>query len=112
MNGVYVTWYHNWARLLVLGIVPFSAICLINYKIYKVENRIIALIRLLIRSFLSGQLHNDNPYIRSGHMYNKDYKDIMYFGFCTESTERTTCLLNITSGAKEATRQNPFKRDL
>ena len=34
MDQVYVTWYINWARLLVLGLVPFSAISFLNTKIY------------------------------------------------------------------------------
>ena len=34
MNQVYVTWYINWARLLVLGLVPFTAISLLNTRIY------------------------------------------------------------------------------
>ena len=34
MSTTYVTWYHNWARFLTLGIIPFTAICFLNYKIY------------------------------------------------------------------------------
>ena len=36
MNTMYVTWYHNWARLMVLGIFPLLVICILNYKIYVV----------------------------------------------------------------------------
>jgi hypothetical protein len=34
LNDIYVTWYVNWARLAVLGIVPFTAIAFLNTKIY------------------------------------------------------------------------------
>ena len=36
MSTMYITWYHNWARFIVLGIIPFIAICYLNYKIYLV----------------------------------------------------------------------------
>ena len=34
MDQNYVTWYINWARLLVLGLLPFVAISFLNTKIY------------------------------------------------------------------------------
>ena len=34
MSDIYVTWYHNWSRFLVLGIIPFSVISVLNYRIY------------------------------------------------------------------------------
>ena len=34
MNQMYVTWYINWARLVVMGLVPFVAISFLNTKIY------------------------------------------------------------------------------
>jgi hypothetical protein len=34
MNDQYVTWYINWARLIVLGIFPFATISYLNTKIY------------------------------------------------------------------------------
>ena len=39
MSTTYVTWYQNWARFLTLGIIPFTAICFLNYKIYVVVNK-------------------------------------------------------------------------
>ena len=35
MSTTYVTWYHNWARFLILGIIPFTVICFLNCKIYS-----------------------------------------------------------------------------
>jgi len=34
-NSLYITFYHCWARLLVLGLVPFSVISFLNIKIYQ-----------------------------------------------------------------------------
>ena len=34
MDQTYVTWYINWARLLVLGLLPFLAISCLNTRIY------------------------------------------------------------------------------
>ena len=34
MDQAYVTWYINWARLLVLGLLPFVAISFLNTRIY------------------------------------------------------------------------------
>ena len=39
MSTSYVTWYHNWARFLILGILPFTVICFLNYKIYLAVNK-------------------------------------------------------------------------
>ena len=39
MNEMYVTWYINWARLLVLGIIPFTSITFLNTKIYLAIKR-------------------------------------------------------------------------
>ena len=39
MNDLYVTWYINWARLLVLGLVPFISIFFLNTKIYLAIRR-------------------------------------------------------------------------
>ena len=39
MNELYVTWYINWARLLVLGLLPFGAISFLNTKIYLAIRR-------------------------------------------------------------------------
>ena len=33
-NHVYITYYHNWLRLLVIGILPFMAIAFLNISIY------------------------------------------------------------------------------
>ena len=39
MSTTYVTWYHNWARFLILGIIPFTVICFLNSKIYLAVNK-------------------------------------------------------------------------
>jgi len=39
LNNHYVTWYVNWARLCVLGILPFGAITFLNTKIYIAVRR-------------------------------------------------------------------------
>ena len=39
MSTTYVTWYHNWARFLILGIIPFTVICFLNFKIYLAVNK-------------------------------------------------------------------------
>jgi len=39
LNNHYVTWYVNWARLCVLGILPFGAITFLNAKIYVAVRR-------------------------------------------------------------------------
>ena len=49
MNDVYVTWYINWARLIVLGIVPIISITYLNLKIY-----------LAIRRRLKGRRRRDD----------------------------------------------------
>ncbi|XP_023344057.1 FMRFamide receptor [Eurytemora carolleeae] len=33
-SELYVTYYHNWARLMVLGVVPVLVISFLNFKIY------------------------------------------------------------------------------
>ena len=38
ISTVYVTWYHNWTRFLMLGILPFATISFINYRILIVVN--------------------------------------------------------------------------
>ena len=30
----YITYYHNWLRMAVIGILPFSAICCLNLRIF------------------------------------------------------------------------------
>ena len=30
----YITYYHNWLRMAVIGIIPFSAICCLNLRIF------------------------------------------------------------------------------
>ena len=39
ISNAYVTWYHNWARFLILGLIPLSVICFLNYKIYIAVNK-------------------------------------------------------------------------
>ena len=39
MSKLYVTWYHNWTRLLMLGFLPFISICYLNYRIYTIVRR-------------------------------------------------------------------------
>jgi hypothetical protein len=39
MNDGYVTWYINYARLIVLGLLPFTAISFLNTKIYLAIRR-------------------------------------------------------------------------
>jgi hypothetical protein len=39
MNDMYVTWYINYARLIVLGLLPFTAISFLNTKIYLAIRR-------------------------------------------------------------------------
>ena len=39
MSNQYVLWYHNWARFLILGIIPLTVICFLNYKIYCIVNK-------------------------------------------------------------------------
>ena len=39
VNDLYVTWYINWGRLLVFGLVPFGAISFLNTKIYLAIRR-------------------------------------------------------------------------
>ena len=39
MDQLYVTYYINWAQLLVLGIFPFIAITFLNTKIYLAIRR-------------------------------------------------------------------------
>ena len=39
MDQLYVTYYINWAQLLVLGIFPFMAITFLNTKIYLAIRR-------------------------------------------------------------------------
>ena len=39
MNDMYVTWYINWARLLILGLIPFISIFFLNTKIYLAIRR-------------------------------------------------------------------------
>ena len=39
MSTPYVTWDHNWARLMVLGVFPLIVICYLNYKIYVVISK-------------------------------------------------------------------------
>jgi hypothetical protein len=39
MNDLNVTWYINWARLIVLGLVPSGAISFLNTKIYLAIHR-------------------------------------------------------------------------
>lgn len=34
MNHIYVTWYINWARLIILGAIPFTAVSYLNIKIF------------------------------------------------------------------------------
>ena len=38
-NHIYITYYHNWFRLLFLGIIPFFAISFLNTKIYIAVRR-------------------------------------------------------------------------
>ena len=54
----YVTWYHNWARFIMLGALPFASISFINYKIYTVVNtqRRRSLNRMVQEDSLSGVL--------------------------------------------------------
>ena len=39
MSRWYVMWYHNWARFLMLGVVPFFTIAFFNFKIYCILNK-------------------------------------------------------------------------
>ena len=39
ISDAYVTWYHNYARLLILGVIPLTVICCLNYKIYRAVNK-------------------------------------------------------------------------
>ena len=38
-NHFYITYYHNWFRLLAIGILPFAAILVLNIKIYLAMRR-------------------------------------------------------------------------
>ena len=39
MNHIYVTWYINWARLIILGLIPFTAVSYLNTKIFVAIKR-------------------------------------------------------------------------
>ena len=39
MSNLYVLWYQNWARFLILGIIPLTVICFLKYKIYLIVNK-------------------------------------------------------------------------
>jgi len=38
-NHLYIIYYHNWLRLMIIGILPFAAISFLNFKIYMVVRR-------------------------------------------------------------------------
>ena len=44
----YVTWYHNWARLVLLGILPLTALVLLNTRIYQVLLLLLLLLLLVV----------------------------------------------------------------
>ena len=64
MSTTYVTWYHNWARFLILGIIPFTVICFLNCKIYcavkqrrniarrKPDDNISVVLMMIVASFV------------------------------------------------------------